>query len=182
MPARRRGPRISRRPTTSRRVHPAEPDWIWVELLPSHESYEDLVDFTERVRDPRAHDLLEHSIEGRGPSGASRTRCRVSRAPRGTAGSLPRTSAALVVVSGFRLAAGLAADEGQLEPRGRSRSCCGRPRRDGPRLVADPLLCPILPGQNWKRSSPSRGHPGICRRRRRQTRMLHAMKKAQRAW
>lgn len=46
--------------------HPAEQDWIRVEALPSHESYEDLVDFTDRVRDPRARDLLERAIAGRG--------------------------------------------------------------------------------------------------------------------
>ena len=46
--------------------HPAERDWILVEPLPSHESYADLVDFTERVRDPRARDLLERAIGGRG--------------------------------------------------------------------------------------------------------------------
>ena len=47
-------------------THPSEQDWIRVEPLPSHESYEDLVDFTERVRDPRARDLLERAIAGRG--------------------------------------------------------------------------------------------------------------------
>ena len=47
-------------------THPAERDWIRVEPLPSHESYEDLVDFTGRVRDPRARDLLERAIAGRG--------------------------------------------------------------------------------------------------------------------
>lgn len=46
--------------------HPSERDWIPVEPLPSHEGYEDLVDFTERVRDPRARDLLERAIAGRG--------------------------------------------------------------------------------------------------------------------
>lgn len=47
-------------------THPAERDWIGVEPLPSRESYEDLVDFTERVRDPRPRDLLERAIAGRG--------------------------------------------------------------------------------------------------------------------
>ncbi len=47
-------------------THPAERDWIRVEPLPSRESYEDLVDFTERVRDSRARDLLERAIAGRG--------------------------------------------------------------------------------------------------------------------
>src|SRR5712691_11467042 len=46
--------------------HPVERDWIRVEPLPSRESYEDLVDFTERVRDPHARDLLERAIAGRG--------------------------------------------------------------------------------------------------------------------
>lgn len=41
-------------------------DLIGIEPLPSHESYDDLADFTARVRDPRAHDLLERAIEGRG--------------------------------------------------------------------------------------------------------------------
>ena len=47
-------------------THPAERDWIRVEPLPSWESYDDLVEFTERVRDPRARDLLERAIAGRG--------------------------------------------------------------------------------------------------------------------
>ncbi len=47
-------------------THPADRDWIRVEPLPSRESYEDLVDFTEGVRDPRARDLLERAIAGRG--------------------------------------------------------------------------------------------------------------------
>lgn len=46
--------------------HPAERDWIHVEPLESGEAYGDLVDFTERVRDPRARDLLERAIAGRG--------------------------------------------------------------------------------------------------------------------
>ncbi len=46
--------------------HPADRAWIQIEPLPSHESYEDLVDFTERVRDPGARDLLERAIAGRG--------------------------------------------------------------------------------------------------------------------
>jgi predicted nucleotidyltransferase len=47
-------------------THPGDRDWIQIEPLPSHESYEDLVDFTERVRDPGARNLLERAIEGRG--------------------------------------------------------------------------------------------------------------------
>jgi len=47
-------------------VHPAERDWIFIEPLPSAESYEDLVDFTAQVRDPAARDLLERAIAGRG--------------------------------------------------------------------------------------------------------------------
>lgn len=47
-------------------THPADRDWIHVEPLPSHDGYDNLVDFTERVRDPRARDLLERAIAGRG--------------------------------------------------------------------------------------------------------------------
>jgi predicted nucleotidyltransferase len=47
-------------------THPAERGWILAGPVPSHESYEDLVDFTERVNDPRARDLLERAIAGRG--------------------------------------------------------------------------------------------------------------------
>lgn len=47
-------------------AHPYERNWILVEPFPSHEGYEDLADFTERVRDPRARDLLERAIAGRG--------------------------------------------------------------------------------------------------------------------
>jgi predicted nucleotidyltransferase len=46
--------------------HPAERDWIRIRPLSSGEGYDDLVDFTERVRDPRARDLLERAIAGRG--------------------------------------------------------------------------------------------------------------------
>ena len=47
-------------------AHPADREWIQIEPLPSHEGYQDLVDFTERVRDPAARDLLERAIAGRG--------------------------------------------------------------------------------------------------------------------
>lgn len=46
--------------------HPAERDWIPIEPLSSRGSYADLEEFTERVRDPRARDLLERAIAGRG--------------------------------------------------------------------------------------------------------------------
>lgn len=45
--------------TTDKGLVPIEP-------IPSHESYQDLVDFTSSVRDPRARDLLERAIAGRG--------------------------------------------------------------------------------------------------------------------
>ena len=37
-----------------------------IEPTPSHEGYADMEDFIERVRDPRARDLLERAIAGRG--------------------------------------------------------------------------------------------------------------------
>lgn len=43
-----------------------ERDLVGIEPLPSHEAYEDLADFTGRVSDPKAHDLLTRAIEGRG--------------------------------------------------------------------------------------------------------------------
>jgi Uncharacterised protein family (UPF0158)/Nucleotidyltransferase domain len=43
----------------SRGLRPIEP-------IPSFEGYEDMQDFIERVRDPRARDLLERAIAGRG--------------------------------------------------------------------------------------------------------------------
>lgn len=46
--------------------HPTERNWVLVPPLPSHESYQDLVDFTESVRDSRVRDLLERAIAGRG--------------------------------------------------------------------------------------------------------------------
>lgn len=46
--------------------HPADRDWIRIDPLPSRESYGDMEDFIERVRDPRARDLLERAIAGRG--------------------------------------------------------------------------------------------------------------------
>lgn len=41
-------------------------DLIPIEAVPSHESYRDLATFTSLVRDPRARDLLERAISGRG--------------------------------------------------------------------------------------------------------------------
>lgn len=41
-------------------------DLLYIEPLPSHEAYEDLTDFVDRVSDPRARDLLQRAIEGRG--------------------------------------------------------------------------------------------------------------------
>jgi hypothetical protein len=43
-----------------------ERDLLGIEPLPSHETYEDLADFADRVSDPKAHDLLTRAIEGRG--------------------------------------------------------------------------------------------------------------------
>lgn len=37
-----------------------------IDPIPSHEGYEDMQDFIERVRDPHARDLLERAIAGRG--------------------------------------------------------------------------------------------------------------------
>jgi predicted nucleotidyltransferase len=41
-------------------------DLVAVDTMSSDESYQDLVDFATRVRDPRARDLLMRAIEGRG--------------------------------------------------------------------------------------------------------------------
>src|SRR5260370_24878451 len=45
---------------------PEERGLVWVDPVPSGEAYRDLEDFVGRVRDPRAHDLLERAIAGRG--------------------------------------------------------------------------------------------------------------------
>lgn len=45
---------------------PSERGWRRIEPLSSGESYADMEDFIERVRDPRARDLLKRAIEGRG--------------------------------------------------------------------------------------------------------------------
>lgn len=45
---------------------PGERGWIRIEPVPSRDAYTDLEDFTARVRDPRARDLLERAIAGRG--------------------------------------------------------------------------------------------------------------------
>jgi hypothetical protein len=37
-----------------------------IEAIPSHEGYEEMQAFIERVRDPRARDLLERAVAGRG--------------------------------------------------------------------------------------------------------------------
>lgn len=47
-------------------THPEERGFIFIEPLRSRESYMDLEDFTALVRDPRARDLLERAIAGRG--------------------------------------------------------------------------------------------------------------------
>lgn len=46
--------------------HPGERGWVRIEPVPSRDAYTDLEDFTARVRDPRARDLLERAIAGRG--------------------------------------------------------------------------------------------------------------------
>jgi predicted nucleotidyltransferase len=46
--------------------HPEERGFIFIEPVLSNESYKDLEDFTALVRDPRARDLLERAIAGRG--------------------------------------------------------------------------------------------------------------------
>jgi len=46
--------------------HPEELDWIPISAIGSREGYRDMEDFIARVRDPRARDLLERAIEGRG--------------------------------------------------------------------------------------------------------------------
>jgi Uncharacterised protein family (UPF0158)/Nucleotidyltransferase domain len=45
---------------------PEERGLIPIEPIPSREAYEDMEDFTGRVRDPRTRDLLERAIAGRG--------------------------------------------------------------------------------------------------------------------
>ena len=45
---------------------PEERGLIPVDPVESHESYGDMEDFVERVRDPRARGLLERAIAGRG--------------------------------------------------------------------------------------------------------------------
>ena len=45
---------------------PEDRGFVWVDPAPSSEAYRDLEDFVARVRDRRAHDLLERAIAGRG--------------------------------------------------------------------------------------------------------------------
>ena len=47
-------------------AHPEERGFVFIQPLDSSEGYRDLQDFTALVRDPRARDLLERAIEGRG--------------------------------------------------------------------------------------------------------------------
>jgi len=47
-------------------THPADKGSVPVEPVPSGEAYRDMEDFIARVRDPRARDLLQRAIEGRG--------------------------------------------------------------------------------------------------------------------
>jgi predicted nucleotidyltransferase len=46
--------------------HPDDRGLVHIEPIGSHEAYGDMEDFVERVRDPRARDLLGRAIEGRG--------------------------------------------------------------------------------------------------------------------
>lgn len=46
--------------------HPGERGWVRIDPVPSRDAYTDLEDFIARVRDPRARDLLERAIAGRG--------------------------------------------------------------------------------------------------------------------
>src|SRR5712691_8348591 len=46
--------------------HPGDRGFIPIEPVPSGEGYRDMEDFIARVRDPRARDLLQRAIEGRG--------------------------------------------------------------------------------------------------------------------
>src|SRR5688572_26306224 len=46
--------------------HPDERGLVFVEPTPSHEGYADMEDFIARVREPRARDLLERAVSGRG--------------------------------------------------------------------------------------------------------------------
>src|SRR5919197_1515252 len=46
--------------------HPADRGWVYVEPVGSGEAYGDMEDFVARVPDPRARDLLERAIAGRG--------------------------------------------------------------------------------------------------------------------
>src|SRR5258708_13284880 len=46
---------------------PEERGLVWVDPVPSGEAYRDLEDFAARVRDARAHDLLERAITVAGP-------------------------------------------------------------------------------------------------------------------
>ena len=45
---------------------PEESGALYIYPIPSHEAYSDMQDFVGRVDDPRAADLLERAIEGRG--------------------------------------------------------------------------------------------------------------------
>ena len=46
--------------------HPDDRDLVFVEPIGSRDAYGDMEDFVERVRDPRARELLSRAIEGRG--------------------------------------------------------------------------------------------------------------------
>ncbi len=46
--------------------YPADRGFIRIDPLPSADGYRDMEDFIARVRDPRARDLLQRAIEGRG--------------------------------------------------------------------------------------------------------------------
>lgn len=46
--------------------HPEDRGMVPVEAIPSHEGYADMEAFIERVHDPRARDLLDRAIRGRG--------------------------------------------------------------------------------------------------------------------
>ena len=47
-------------------VDPEEQGWVFIEPEGSRPAYRDMADFAEAVGDPRAHDLLQRSLGGRG--------------------------------------------------------------------------------------------------------------------
>jgi predicted nucleotidyltransferase len=107
---------------------PEERGLVWVDPVPSGEAYRDLEDFVARVRDPRAHDLLERAISGRG----------AFRRFKDTLFEFPNLREAWFAFHDRRMecrAIGWLLDRGLIDQEGGDAALAARPDADSPELA-----------------------------------------------